>query len=387
MILDKAQEIKHHMVAWRRDFHSHPELFFQEFRTSAKVAEILTSLGYRVRTNVGKTGVVAEIGSGAPVFAIRADMDALPIFEENDVDYKSQNEGVMHACGHDSHTSMALGAAMILAHEKFPGTVRFLFQPAEENTDEENKSGAMRMIEEGAIDGVDAIVALHVEPHTPVGSIRVSDDAASAGADEFTMVIKGPGGHGAYPHGTIDISLITAQVIIAMNQIVSRRVDPFDQAVISLGSIHGGIASNVIPSQIKINGTIRYMRDEVQGVLHGEIEKVAAMARLMGAEVDLQILIGYPPAHNEKNFVHFLQGVAAGVIGAEHLLPPLHSMGAEDFGYFLRHTPGAMFLVGTMRDEPKDLHTPTFDLDEAVLPIGSAIFVEAAIQYLTKNAK
>ena len=167
MMLDKAHEIKHHLVAWRRDFHEHPELSFQEFRTAARVAEIMQALGYRVRTGVGKTGVVAEIGEGGPVIAIRADMDALPIYEQTGVSYASQNEGVMHACGHDSHTSMALGAATLLAQEKFKGTVRFLFQPAEADDDDEGFSGAQRMIQDGAIDGVDAVIALHVDTHSP----------------------------------------------------------------------------------------------------------------------------------------------------------------------------------------------------------------------------
>jgi amidohydrolase len=385
-MLDKAQEIKHHMVAWRRDFHTHPELSFQEFRTAAKVAEIMTALGYRVRTGVGKTGVVAEIGSGGPVLAIRADMDALPIVEANEVEYKSQNHGVMHACGHDSHTSMALGAATILAREKLPGTIRFLFQPSEEDDDAEGFSGAPRMIQDGAIDGVDAIIALHVEPSTPVGHIVIDDGAASAGADSFYITLKGPGGHGAYPHGTVDIAYIAGHAILALNGIVARRVDPFAQAVISIGSIHGGQADNVIPSRIQINGTIRYMRDEIQSLLHAEIEKALQVVRALGADFELRIDRGYPPAYNEDGMVKFLHAVASDLIGADHIRPPLRSMGAEDFGYFLQKVPGAMFLLGTKIDPEQRLHAPTFNLDEEALPYGAAMFAAAAVRYLNKHA-
>lgn len=382
MMLEKAHEIEHHLVAWRRDFHAHPELAFHEFRTAAKVADVLTALGYRVRSGVGKTGVVAEIGSGGPVLAIRADMDALPITEQTGLPYASQNPGIMHACGHDSHTAMALGAATLLAHEKFPGTVRFLFQPAEEDDDEEGLSGAPRMIEDGAMDGVDAIFALHVDPQTPVGGVVISDGATSAGVDTFFITLKSAGGHGAYPDQTIDPIYLSGHLILALHGIVSRRIDAFEPAVISIGSIHAGNADNVIPSRVKISGTIRYMSSSVQKIIHAEIEKTLGIVRSLGGDYDFQIVTGYPPGFNDTRAVKFLHEVAVNLIGAENLHPSQQHMGAEDFSYFLKHAPGAMFLLGTRMEVEDQLHSPTFDLDERAMPLGAGLFAEAALRFL-----
>lgn len=237
-MLKNAHSITEELIEWRRDFHQNPEIGFEIHRTAAKVADELEKLGYRVTRGVGKTGVVAEIGEGNPVVAIRADMDALPILEQNRTDYVSQNKGRMHACGHDSHTSMALGAATILAKEKFTGRVRFLFQPSEETADEEGKSGAMRMAEDGCMDGVDYVIAQHVDPSSPVGTIGISSGPASAGVDSWFAEIRGVGGHGAHPDKTVDPFALAAHVIIALNSIVSRRVDPLLPAVVSIWTTH-----------------------------------------------------------------------------------------------------------------------------------------------------
>ncbi|PIZ25844.1 MAG: amidohydrolase, partial [Chloroflexi bacterium CG_4_10_14_0_8_um_filter_57_5] len=235
----------------------HPELGFRETRTSAIVADALEKLGCRVHRNVGKSGVVADLGTGKPMIAIRADMDALPIRETNEAPYISQNPGVMHACGHDAHTAMTLGAATLLAEEKFPGTVRFLFQPSEEAGDNEGISGAPRMIQDGAMAGVDMVIALHVDPATPVGDIRLESGPASGGVDSWFGRVIGKGGHGAHPHETIDPIFISAHVIFALNGIVSRRLHPFSPAVVSVGAIHAGQAENVIPDQVDFAGTLR----------------------------------------------------------------------------------------------------------------------------------
>ena len=211
-MLEKAKQLQSQMIDWRRDFHMHPELGFQEHRTAGKVAEVLTAFGYRVRQAVGKTGVVAEMGHGKPVVALRADMDALPILDAKEVPYKSQIEGVMHACGHDAHTAIALGTAKLLSQQEFSGTIRFLFQPAEELQDDEGLSGAPRMIEDGAIDGVDYVLALHVDAGIPTGKIMM-DEFAAAGVDTVQATIFGKGGHGAMPHTTVDPIIISAQVI------------------------------------------------------------------------------------------------------------------------------------------------------------------------------
>ncbi len=225
-MLKQAHALTEEIIEWRRDFHMHPETGFDVQRTAGIVADELEKLGYRVRRGVGKTGVVADMGEGGPLVAIRADMDALPILEMNDSEYKSTVDGKMHACGHDSHTAMALAAATILSAEKFPGTVRFLFQPAEEVADEEGKSGAQRMVEDGAAEGIDFVIAQHIDPLAPVGTVAISAGPASGGVDSWFGTIYGKGGHGAHPDKAIDTFYLTAHVILALNAIVSRRLDP-----------------------------------------------------------------------------------------------------------------------------------------------------------------
>ena len=258
-ILDQTQAIETQLVQWRREFHRHPETGFREIWTASRITTILEELGYRVRTGVGKTGVVGELGQGRPLVGIRADMDALPIMEANPVPYASEYPGFMHACGHDAHIAMALGAAALLAKEHFPGTVRFLYQPAEEVADEEGISGAPRMIADGVLDDMDLILALHVDPATPVGDIRVSSGSFSGGVDSFFATISGRGGHGARPQDVVDPIHIAGHVILALHGIVSRQLNPMTPAVVSVGRIHGGQAENVIPDQVELSGTIRFL--------------------------------------------------------------------------------------------------------------------------------
>jgi amidohydrolase len=384
-MLQRAQEIKDQLVAWRRESHMHPELGFQETRTAARVAHVLESLGYRVRTGVGRTGVVAERGQGQPVVAIRADMDALPIHEANDVPYASQAPGVMHACGHDAHTAIALGVATLLAEEQFPGTVRFLFQPAEEVGDEEGVSGAPRMAEDGAMEGVDAVLALHVDGSVPVGDITVDAGPASAGADTFYATIVGRGGHGAMPHEAVDPIYIAGHVILALHGVVSRRLHPCDQAVVSIGSIHGGQADNVIPARVEISGTIRFMEAKVQDQIHAEIERALGVARALGGDYELKIEVGCPPMINDAEVVDLLREVATDLLGAGHIQPPEPEMGAEDFGAFSELAPGAMFMLGCrIEGDERKAHNPRFDVDERCLPVGAAILAEAALRRLRR---
>jgi len=374
------------MSNWRRDFHTYPELGFQETRTSAKVAEIMEGLGYRVRKNVGRTGVVAEFGSGKPLFAIRADMDALPIQETNRVPYASQNTGVMHACGHDSHLAMALGAAVLLSGQKSPGTVRFIFQPSEEIADNEGVSGAPRMIQDGAMEGVELIIALHVEPTAPVGSIRIKSGPASGGVDSWFGEIIGKGAHGAHPHQSVDPFYLMTQVIPALNAIVSRRIDPFDPAVVSVGSVHGGFTENVIPEKVRITGTLRYTKKSVQEQIHEEIKRAFEIARTLGGDYELNIEIGSSPLFNSPQACELITSAATELLGKENLIPWKEELGAEDFGSYLEHAPGAMFALGTMSEKFQcQLHTPDFDLDEACLPIGAAVLAKTALKYFQKN--
>ena len=383
-MLERARKIEQQLVAWRREFHMHPELGFQETRTAARVAEVLEPLGYRVRTGVGRTGVVAERGAGHPIVAIRADMDALPIQEANDVDYASQVPGVMHACGHDAHTAIALGVATLLAEERFPGTVRFLFQPSEEMWDEEGISGAPRMVEDGAMEGVDTVLALHVDADTPVGDVSAGAGPASAGADAFFVTLTGKGGHGAYPHEVVDPVYIAGHVILALHGIVSRRLHPTDPGVVSIGSIHGGQAGNVIPEQVEMSGTIRYMEPEVQKKIHAEIERALGVARALGGDYALKIETGgYPPMSNDAGVVDLLLEVATDLLGTDHIQPHRREMGAEDFGYFSSLAPGAMFRLGCqIEGDERRHHDPHFDVDERCLPVGTAILAEVALRLL-----
>ncbi len=365
----------------------HPELGFQETRTASRVAAVLESLNYRVRTGVGRTGVVAERGSGAPVVAIRADMDALPIQEANDAPYASQVSGVMHACGHDAHTAIALGVATLLAQEtSLPGTVRFLFQPAEEVGDDEGISGAPRMVEDGAMEGVDVVLALHVHPKTPVGNISVRSGPISAGVDSFSAVITGRGGHGAYPHDVVDPIYIAGHVILALHGIISRRLHPVDPAVISIGSIHGGQAENVIPERVEMTGTIRFMTSEVRGQIHKEVVRALKVARTLGGDFTVQFEHGGLPVINDEEVVQQIREVATNLLGAEGVQTHRQEMGAEDLGALLAHAPGAMFSLGScVEGDERQAHHPRFDIDEGCLPVGVAILTETALRLLRRS--
>ncbi len=385
-MLDQAQGIADRLTAWRRDFHMHPELGFQETRTASRAADELEKLGWHVRRNVGRTGVVAELGSGAPVIALRADMDALPLQEANAVPYASQVPGRMHACGHDAHTAMALGVAQLLSEEKFPGTVRILLQPSEEVADKDGVSGAPAMIADGALDGADLVIAAHVDPATPVGDIRISAGPASGGVDSWFGAVIGKGGHGAKPNETIDPFYISAHVILALNGIVSRRLYPFDPAVVSVGSLHGGHAENVIPERVELTGTLRYTEQRVQKQIHEEIRRAFELARTLGGGYELRFEIGTPPMQNHPAAVELIQQTASGLLGAEHVLPMLKELGAEDFGCFSERVPGAMFVLGTrLEGDERFGHSPTFDIDERALPLGVAVLAQSVLNYLRKR--
>ncbi|MBM3145121.1 MAG: amidohydrolase [Chloroflexi bacterium] len=387
-MLYKAQAIHSQMIAWRRDFHMHPELGFLETRTAGKVAEILREIGCRVRTGVGVTGVVAELGQGKPVIAIRSDMDALPITEANDAPYKSQIEGVMHACGHDAHMAMLLGAADLLTRETLPGTVRFLFQPSEEMADAEGISGAPRMIAAGAMQDVDCVIALHVAAGIKTGEIEISERDSAAGVDTFYGKVLGRGGHGSTPHKVVDPIFISGHVILALHSIVSRRIKPYDPAVISIGTIKGGVLDNIIPEVVEMSGTIRYLKPEVQARLHEEIERAFSVAKTMGGDYELRIEIGYPPIVNDAGVARLIEEVGCDLLGAEHVKEPLPEMGSEDFGFFMQEAPGAMFILGCrIEGDERRHHDPRFDVFEDCLPIGAAIFAETALRFLTQTPK
>jgi len=383
-MLKQAHALTEEIIEWRREFHMHPETGFDVQRTAGIVADELERLGYRVRRGVGKTGVVADLGEGRPLVAIRADMDALPLQEMNEYEYKSQVDGKMHACGHDSHTAMALAAATIFADEEFPGTIRFLFQPAEEVADDEGKSGAMRMVEDGAAEGIDYVIAQHIDPLSPVGTVAISAGPASGGVDSWFGTIYGKGGHGAHPDKAIDTFYLTAHVILALNAIVSRRLDPFAPAVVSIGSVNGGFTENVIPESVRITGTLRYADLDVHPQIREEIQRAFEISRTLGGDYELEFEYGGPPMINDEHVSDAIRQVAEELLGKENVHKRRRTLGAEDFGSFMKNCPGAMFDLGVQKAGHEDypLHHPQFDLDERALPLGTAVIVETAMRFL-----
>ena len=356
-MLKQAHAIAEELIEWRRDFHINPETGFDVHRTAGIVADELEKMGYRVRRGVGKTGVVAEIGEGGKMVAIRADMDALPILEQNETDYASKIAGKMHACGHDSHTAMALGAAQLFTEEKLNGRVRFLFQPSEETTDEEGLSGAQRMEREGVMDGVDYVIAQHVDPMSPVGTIAINEGPSGGGVDTWSAIIYGKGGHGAYPHKTIDPFVLLAQVIHALNAIVSRKLDPFEPAVVSIGAIHGGDAENVIPEQVTMKGTLRFTSLDVQKQIREEVTRAFEMIRALGGDYELKFEFGGMPMINDKYVSDVIAQAGMDILGKDNVHEMHKSLGAEDFPEFLKHAPGAMYYLGTRIEGRGDIRT------------------------------
>ena len=383
-MLKQAHAISEELIEWRRDFHMHPEIGFELHRTSKIVADELEKMGYRVRRGVGKTGVVAEMGEGGKVVAIRADMDALPILEQNEFEYASQTPGAMHACGHDSHTAMALGAALLLSKEKLPGRVRFLFQPCEETADEEGKSGAQRMSAEGAMDGVDYVIAQHVDPGHAVGTIGINAGPNSGGVDTWFATIKGVGGHGAHPNKTVDPFNILAHVVMALNAITSRRIDPFQPSVVSIGMVNGGFTQNVIPESVEVSGTLRFTDMEVHRQIREEMKRAFEIAKTLGGDYELRFDYGGPPMVNDKLVSDVIEKAGRDLLGAGNVHEIHKTLGAEDFGEFMKHAPGAMFTLGTQKAGHEEylLHHPRFDIDERAMPIGTALLVETTLRFL-----
>lgn len=390
-MLTQAESIRDDIVRIRRDLHANPELGFQEFRTAGVVAETLKSLGYEnVRTEVGRTGVVAEIGgTDGPVIGVRADMDALPIQEETPHEFRSTNNGVMHACGHDCHTSMLLGAARLLKESfeaddrSWRGRVRLLFQPCEETFDDDGISGATAMIDDGALEGLDEVIALHIISDLESGKLQFSDGLSMAAVDSFDVTIRGDGGHGAYPHLGSDPLFMLSTILPNLYGIPSRKISPLDPSVVSLGEISGGSASNVIPAEVRMQGTIRSMKDEVREKLWAEVESCFRLVEQLGGKCEFHLQKGYPSLNNNPEVNGRLKQVAAEIAGEERIIDEPFGMGAEDFAYMAREAPGSMFLLGAQVQGGGGHHTPIFDIDESVLPLGSAMLAETARRFVT----
>ncbi len=373
------------VVATRRYLHQYPELGLSEFNTSDFVARQLADLGYEVTRGLGQTGVVATLknGTSSRSIGIRADMDALPIEEETGAEYASRNKGLMHACGHDGHTAMLLGAARILARRKnFDGTIHLIFQPAEENF-----GGAKLMIEDGLFKRFpcSAVFGLHNDPGLPFGQIGVKEGPMMAAVDECRITVNGRGGHGAEPQDTSDPIVCGASIIMALQTIASRNIHPLDQMVITVGAFHAGMASNVIPERAEMLLTIRSFDPNVRNELERRIRMVAeGQAASYGMSVTLDYKRGYEATVNHKAETDFVRDLARRVVGEDKVIDlPRPSMGAEDFAYMLAERPGTYFLLGTKRtDNDPPLHHPRFDFNDDALPIGTSFWVELAEAFL-----
>jgi amidohydrolase len=371
------------MIALRRDFHRHPELGFQETRTAGIVAERLRALGYTVRTGLGKTGVTGFLAGGKPgkTVLLRADIDALPIQEETEVSWKSESAGAMHACGHDAHTAMALAAAAVLARQApdLSGNIFFVFQPAEELL-----TGAEAMLKDGALDGVkpDVAFAVHIMNRWPAGTIAVGDGAVMTSADKLFLTVTGRGGHGANPHHAVDPIVAAAQVITALQTLVSRETPPLKPAVLSLTTIHAGTAFNIIPDRVEMTGTLRCfdskLREELLAALTRTAQGVGAGLR---ATVEVRNEYLTPAAVNDPAVTAIARSVAAQIVGDEHVVVPDPLTGSDDVAYLWRMVPGCYAFVGSARPEWSPApasHNARFDVDESCLPIGAEFLVQAA---------
>ena len=368
------------IVALRRDIHREPELGFDTVKTAEKVLAALEGLPLDVETGVAENGIVATLEGEGPTVALRADMDALPILEDTGLPFASETEGKMHACGHDGHTSMLVGAAHALSgmRDRLGGTVKFIFQPAEEGG-----GGGKVMVDEGVADGVSAIFALHLWPGLPFGKVATKVGPIMAAADAFEMEIKATGGHGAMPHLTSDAIAIAAQVVTALQTIVSREVDPVEPAVLTVGEIGAGTAFNIIPHRARLGGTVRTLNADLRQKMPARIEELArGIANGMRGDVDLDYTFSYPVTVNDEDAAHLALGVAEDLFGDGSVLElPDPSMGGEDFAFFLEKVPGAFIWLGVGEDV-SGLHTPRFAFDEAILARGAALLAALAIEAL-----
>ena len=369
------------LMAVRRDLHANPELGFEEVRTSGIVAGALTALGVEVHRGIGKTGVVGVIKGqrtdSGKMIGLRADMDALPMSEDSTAQYCSKVPGMMHACGHDGHTTILLGAAKYLMQNRnFNGTAVLIFQPAEEGL-----GGAKAMVEDGLFERFpcDAIYALHNWPALPAGVIGINPGPMMAASDKFEITIQGHGGHGAHPYQTIDPIVVAANMVTALQTIVSRNVHPLEAAVLSFGHIHAGSASaaSVIPGQAKLVGTVRTFSDDVQKLVEARMRTlIASIAEGYGAKAEFNYMRNYPATVNTSACAHFVADVATDLFGAERVVRDLTpSMGSEDFSFMLKKVPGAYFRLGQGgAEDGRFLHNPKFDFNDEVIPVGSATF-------------
>ncbi len=400
-IREAIAQLQPDLITWRRLLHQRPELGFREFQTADFICEKLDAWGIEYQRGIANTGIVAIIQSRShqnpsrqnpsrqrtqsPVLAIRADMDALPIQEENEVDYRSQHDGVMHACGHDGHTAIALGTAYYLSQnrDRFQGTVKIIFQPAEEGP-----GGAKPMIEAGVLKNpnVDAILGLHIWNNLPLGTVGVRTGPLMAAVELFDCTIQGKGGHGALPHQTVDAVLVGAQIVTALQTIVARNVSPLESAVVTVGQLHAGSANNVIADSAFLSGTVRYFNPELDQLIASRVKEIiAGVCQSHGATYTLNYHHLYPAVINDRAIAALIASVAESVIETPAgVVPECQTMGGEDMSYFLQEVPGCYFFLGSANPDLKldyPHHHPRFDFDETVLSMGVEIFSRCVEQY------
>ncbi len=373
------------LVAWRRDFHRHPEIAFEERRTSSVLREFMEGIGITVES-FAETGLRGVLGgqSGGGTVALRADMDALPLKEEGDKEYISENPEATHACAHDGHMAVLMGVAQLLAQrrDQFKGTVVLLFQPSEERI----PGGAKKMIEEGAFEGIDAVFGLHFWQPLPTGKVGAVKGAMMAQPDQFSIRVKGKGGHGSMPHTTVDPILVASHLVVNIQSIVSRNVDPLKPIVVSFGTIKGGTIYNIIPSEVELTGTVRTFDPTLQTLAERRLREITEeTGKTFGASAEVEYEKGYPPLINDGAMVDFVLETAQKVLGKESVVEIDPVMGGEDFAYFLQKAPGTFLFFGMGDDMEFPHHHPAFDMDEKALPQATLLVTTLALEYLHRN--
>ena len=367
-----ARAVAPDAVRMRRDLHRHPEVAWTERRTTYRIAEALSSYGLDPVVRADLVGLTLEIGTGSPIVGFRADIDAIPIHEETGAPYRSQIDGVMHACGHDAHSAIAVGIARTLAMlDELPGTARIIFQPAEE----ELPSGAAKLVEEGVVDDLEALIAFHVDPTIPPGVVGLKTGPITSAADKLHIRLTGPGGHTSRPHRTVDLVQVAARIVVDLPAMVRSELDPRQHLAMVFGRISGGDTANAIPTHVDISGTARVQESEVWDGLAEIIDRqVEAIAAPFGAGIEVSHLRGAPPVDNDAAVIETIESAAAAVLGPEGVHPTPQSMGSEDFAWFLDHVPGALIRLGVGKNQhPVDLHSPTFEIDETAIEHGIAV--------------
>ncbi|HSZ34262.1 MAG TPA: M20 family metallopeptidase [Puia sp.] len=395
MLIEKirslAKQYAPETIEIRRHLHAHPELSYKEFQTSALVQEKLKGMNipYEIKATTGVVGLIKGKNPDKRIIALRADMDALPIREENTVPYKSQNDGIMHACGHDAHTSILLGASKILQELKseWEGTVKLIFQPGEEK----NPGGASLLIKEGVLHNPQpqAIFGLHVHPGLEIGKFSFRGGPSMASADEIYITVKGKGGHAATPHLTVDTVLVASHIVVALQQVISRNKNPFSPSVLSISSIQGGFTTNVIPSEVKLMGTFRAMDETWRFQAHKLIHRICkGIAQAMGAEIDVLVDVGYPVVNNDTELYPIARKKAEEFAGSENVGETEVRMGAEDFGYYTQEIPGCFYRIGVMNESKgitSSVHTPTFNIDESAIEKGMGMMAWLGVSIYEMN--